>query len=547
MSEKDNLSPLFLKNIKEASLIILKHIQDANAHIHVQVDCDCDGLTSAALLLNYLHAVFPSVISKFSYSQHLGKQHGIDISAIPQGTTLVIAPDSSSNEYEIHQSLVQQGIEVVVLDHHEAEQFSEYACVVNNQLCDYPTKSLSGVGIVYKLCQFIDSLLPVDQQHANDFLDLVAIGLVGDMMSQLDMETHYLTQMGLNQLRNPFISAMAQKNAYSLGDTISPIGAAFYIVPLINAVTRVGTLEEKQLLFESMLDWMAYDEIPSTKRGCKGQFETRVEQSVRTCGNIKNRQTKAQDTAVELIENIIAEEGLNEHQVLLIKVSNPSFDRGITGLIANKIMAKYQKPTCLVVPGEYEGQPCWSGSARAPGQCALTSFREFCQSSGLVYLAQGHGAAFGFGILDENISRFIEYTDDAFKNITFSPVYKVDYIHSSMDHFSKEILDLGSMKHLWGQDLNEPLIAVENIAVTKDMVSLMARDRNPTLKIQLPNGVTCIKFKSSEEELDNLFSENGCVNINLVGKAEVNKYFNSVTPQLIIQEYEIINRQEYYF
>lgn len=116
-----------------------------------------------------------------------------------------------------------------------------------------------------------------------------------------------------------------------------------------------------------------------------------------------------------------------------------------------------------------------------------------------------------------------------------------------MDHFSKEILDLGSMKHLWGQDLNEPLIAVENIAVTKDMVSLMARDRNPTLKIQLPNGVTCIKFKSSEEELDNLFSENGCVNINLVGKAEVNKYFNSVTPQLIIQEYEIINRQEYYF
>lgn len=63
---------------------------------------------------------------------------------------------------------------------------------------------------------------------------------------------------------------MAEKNAYSLGDIISPIGVAFYIVPLVNAVTRVGTMEEKILLFESMLEWKAFEEVPSTKRGCKG-------------------------------------------------------------------------------------------------------------------------------------------------------------------------------------------------------------------------------------------------------------------------------------
>jgi hypothetical protein len=91
------------------------------------------------------------------------------------------------------------------------------------------------------------------------------------------------------------------------------------------------------------------------------------------------------------------------------------------------------------------------------------------------------------------------------------------------------------------------LVAVENISVTKDMITLMSRDKNPTLKIQLSNGVTCIKFKSSEQELDNLSSESGCVNLNIVAKPEVNRYFNSVTPQLIIQEYEVINKQEYYF
>lgn len=95
--------------------------------------------------------------------------------------------------------------------------------------------------------------------------------------------------------------------------------------------------------------------------------------------------------------------------------------------------------------------------------------------------------------------------------------------------------------------MEEPLIAIEHIQVTKDMVTLMSRDKNPTLKIQLPNGVSCIKFKSSEEEYEEFLTEQGCVTINLVGKPEVNRYYSSITPQLIITDYEIINKQEFYF
>ena len=61
----------------------------------------------------------------------------------------------------------------------------------------------------------------------------------------------------------------------------------FYIAPYINAVTRSGTAAEKLFLFESMLEFKSYEQIPSTKRGCKGQKETRVEQSCRNCINIK--------------------------------------------------------------------------------------------------------------------------------------------------------------------------------------------------------------------------------------------------------------------
>lgn len=547
VTEEDNLSPLLLDNIEQAAKMLFNQLHKDGFHIHVQVDSDCDGYTSAALLLNYIHAIIPSAIEHISYSFHNGKMHGINPALIPQETTLVIAPDSSSNDYDIHKMLHNKGVEVLVLDHHQAEKISEYACIVNNQLCDYPTKSLSGVGVVYKLCQFIDSLLPASEQKANQFLDMVAVGLVGDMMDLRDFETHYLVQTGLSQLQNPFIKGMAEKNHYQLGDNPTPIGVAFYIVPLINSITRVGTLEEKTLLFESMLNWKAFDLVPSTKRGCSGQQETRLDQSLRTCTNVKNRQTRNQDAAVEQVKSIIKENNLLDHKILLVKLEHPSFDRGITGLIANKLMAEYQRPVALLVEVDEDGKKAWSGSARGYEKSKLNDFRGFCRDSGLIYLAEGHPNAFGFGILDENFDAFVEYADTTLKDIEFSPSYKVDFIHSANDVRPKEILELGNMKNLWGQNVDEPLIAVEHLSITKDMITLMSRDRNPTLKIQLSNGITCIKFKSSEEELESLFSENGCVTINLVGKAEVNKYFNSVTPQLIIQNYEIINRQEYFF
>lgn len=547
VTEEDNLSPLLLDNIEQAAKMLFNQLHKDGFHIHVQVDSDCDGYTSAALLLNYIHAIIPSAIEHISYSFHNGKMHGINPALIPPETTLVIAPDSSSNDYDIHKMLHNKGVEVLVLDHHQAEKISEYACIVNNQLCDYPTKSLSGVGVVYKLCQFIDSLLPASEQKANQFLDMVAVGLVGDMMDLRDFETHYLVQTGLSQLQNPFIKGMAEKNHYQLGDNPTPIGVAFYIVPLINSITRVGTLEEKTLLFESMLNWKAFDLVPSTKRGCSGQQETRLDQSLRTCTNVKNRQTRNQDAAVEQVKSIIKENNLLDHKILLVKLEHPSFDRGITGLIANKLMAEYQRPVALLVEVDEDGKKAWSGSARGYEKSKLNDFRGFCRDSGLIYLAEGHPNAFGFGILDENFDAFVEYADTTLKDIEFSPSYKVDFIHSANDVRPKEILELGNMKNLWGQNVDEPLIAVEHLSITKDMITLMSRDRNPTLKIQLSNGITCIKFKSSEEELESLFSENGCVTINLVGKAEVNKYFNSVTPQLIIQNYEIINRQEYFF
>lgn len=174
-TENDNLDPSLIERIKDGVAILIKHIYN-NDKILLQVDSDCDGYTSSSLLLNYLYQLFPYYVqNNILYRFHSGKEHGIIVSTIPEDVKLVIAPDSSSNDYEQHKELSEKGIDILVIDHHEAEKISEYACIINNQLCDYPTKSLSGVGMVYKFCQLIDKLL--GKNIIDNYLDLVALGM----------------------------------------------------------------------------------------------------------------------------------------------------------------------------------------------------------------------------------------------------------------------------------------------------------------------------------------------------------------------------------
>ena len=103
------------------------------------------------------------------------------------------------------------------------------------------------------------------------------------------------------------------------------------------------------------------------------------------------------------------------------------------------------------------------------------------------------------------------------------------------------------MRKVWGKDVEEPWIVIENIKLNRDNFSLLSPDNKPTLRINLPNGVSLIKFKSSEDEYESLYSENGCYVINVVGKCNINEWCGRVTPQLIIEEYEVIEKQNYYF
>lgn len=431
-------------------------------------------------------------------------------------------------------------MDVLIIDHHEATKVSPNACVINNQLCDYPNKSLSGVGMVYKFCCYLDQLLGAD--HADKYLDLVALGMIADMMDLRYFETKHLIQLGCENIRSPFIKMMMTRNEYSIKGQLTPFTVGFYIAPYINAVARVGTQQETLLLAESMLEYRAYEQIPSTKRGCSGQTESRVEQACRIANNVRNRQNKARDVSTEFVGKLIETNNLLDNKILVVQAPKANgLDTNITGLIGNQTSAKYQHPVLILNERDHDGEIWWEGSARGLSDSELTNFKEFLISTGLVEYAEGHPNAFGTGIKDCNIQKFIEFTNEKLKDIDFRPIYWVDFIYKSDTLNPNTILTIGQYNYLWGQQLDKPKIAIEDINITPDRVQVM---KGPSLKFTV-NGIEYIKFKATEEEIE-LFQDNEVVNITIVGECDINTWGGIERPQIIVTDYEINKVMKYY-
>ena len=542
-SDADILNPDLLDNMIEGVKRLISAIKNQEK-IFLIVDCDADGFTASAALVNYIYKVFPSAMDLLSIQLHEGKEHGIEEKWLEEIVAneykLVICPDASSNDYNQHKFLKDNGIDVLVLDHHDAEEVSENAIIINNQLSDYPNKTLSGVGVVYKFCSKIDELMKI--KEADTILDLVSLGMIADMMDMRNFETKHLIQKGLTRIENPFFKALVERQAYSIGETVTPIGVAFYIAPLINATIRVGTQNEKEVMFKAMLNHCAYDMIPSTKRGEKGKTEAVVVQAVRNATNVRNRQKKARDNGFEYVEQIIAANNLDKNKIIVVQVSE-DLDKNLTGLIANQLMAKYQKPVLLVRETD-EG--LLQGSARGYDKSELKDLKSFLLESGFMEYAEGHAAAMGVGIYKDKVNALVDYSNTVLANYDFSACYDVDYEYMSNDFKAQDIIDIGSMKSLWGKGVDEAMVVIKGIKITSNNITLMSANKNPTIKITLQNGTSLIKFGASQAEFESLKSS-GYTEIDVIGTCAINEWQGMITPQILIKDYEVVGKQDYYF
>jgi single-stranded-DNA-specific exonuclease len=547
--------PTNLKNIRLAAALYMRVVLNDKppySRVLIVVDSDNDGYTSAAIIYQYTKRL--NCHCKVDYWLHEGKQHGLQdhIDRLMEQDCqydLIILPDSSSNDAHYHDMLDTIGIPCLILDHHLTDvKLSDNAVVVNNQLSpNYTNKELTGAGVVYQFCRMIDSL--TGQNWADDYMDLAAWGIIGDMGSMIDMENRYIVETGLSEpyIKNDFFKCLLDKRAYYITGKKDPswseivektnaISVAFYIVPLVNAMIRVGTMPEKERLFLAFIDGGAM--VPCGKRGAKGTMERVDIESARECVNAKSKQDKLKETITDRLEAKIFKHDLLENKVLFVRLEDDDvFPSELNGLIAMQLSARFKKPTIIA---RLNDQGFDRGSARGLNQSELKDFKQFLVDSGFFEYAQGHANAFGVSIPDQRLREFHTYANEVLADIDFGEnAYDVNFSRtSSAPDLSRLVMELGQAEPIWGQGNPQPLIHITKMTVNPSNIRVMGANAD-TVKIEV-NGIPYIKFHA-KEFIEELQQHSEPFEMEIVGKPNLNEWMGRVSPQVFIEDYEIKN------
>ena len=535
----------------QSACLALSRVIESHGRVQVLTDADCDGYTSAAIIINYLYSRVPEWAEKYlSYILHDGKQHGLSDVMDKIDCDLIIIPDAASNDWQQQMELtIKRNIQVIILDHHEINDIetvdSTPAIVINVQNSMYPNKALTGAGVAYRFVSAFEDLI-VHGNQPMEFMDLCALGNCGDMADYRELEIRAIINEGFANIKNPFLYELCKKHDYTLQKRggINYLSMAFAAVPFVNAVTRTGTMEDKTIVFKAMLERFAFDKVSSSKRGDSGKQVYLYQEAVTVAERVKRNQDKLVQDSVAIFDKKIKEEHLTDNAIILLTCEPNEVEASVCGLVANKVQAKYQHP-CIVArrtrkAGDKEDY--YRGSLRNYSHCPIENMKDMCEKTGYTEFVAGHQGAAGIGIAKSDLEKFTKAANELYKDIDFTPTYWVDYIWQADNVNAAAILEIADLT-IWGQEMPESMVAVENIPVSGDNVTLLSPDKHPTIKIT-HNGIEYIKFGSSQEELDKILEGDA---INIVGTCGKNIWMDKITPQIKIEDYEIVEEIEWVF
>ena len=548
------LDPHDLVNIDDAVSRLLYHLRRDSSILFI-VDADCDGFTSSAILWLYIKHLFPEAKLEFTVHEH--KQHGLDdkIDWICNEAKwdLVVIPDAGSYDVEEHRMLGELGMDVIVLDHHE-QLYDENGnpvvsdlptvTVVNNQLSPkYGNKSLCGAGVVYKFCEVLDEELGIQQAH--NYIDLAALGEIADVMNRTNVETNYIMMEGLKNIHNEGFRTLIEAQAYSLKEKavspypgLTPIDIAFYIAPLINAITRVGTIQEKEAMFYCFIE--PNKALPSTKRGARpGDIEYAAEQTARVGKNAKSRQDRLKEQALGIVDFKIQKDGLADNNIILVELdASDNIPQELTGLIAMNVVSKYHKPVMI---GRRNNRNEIQGSIRSDGNFAgLPSFKKFLEESGLITYTAGHDNAAGWGLNGDKVDSLLEFANTHLKAEDFENCYLVDYILDGSDYNEELIGSLAEHPEFFGNHIDEVKIVIENIPLMSVMTMGTNKD---SMKISY-NGIDYVRFK--DLDFVEQVMKDRTKKLTVYGRANLNEWMGKKSIQIFIDDYDLIEDSSKY-
>lgn len=547
LTDKVVLPYSYLNNMDEAVDLFINHFE-RKSKIGVLVDEDVDGFCSASEMYLYIKRLDSDYPVNYIMHQS-AKAHGLsDDIELPDDIELLIIPDAGTNDVEQCKKLNENGIDILILDHHESEKDNPFALIVNNQMSErYDNKSLCGAGVVYKFLKALDDRLW--NEYADDFLDLFALGNISDVMDMRSYETRYLTDLGLKNIQNKFLKALIKAQEYSMNDIVNIHNIQWYITPVINAIIRIGSIEEKELVFRAFIEEDEFFEYK--KRATKNNPAQTIQESIydraaRFCKNSKQRQDKLRDKGLEKLSNQAKKfcKNSDETKILLVDTTDVLHE-GLTGVVAIKMAESFNKPVILLKRHRNErGEEVYGGSARNMNNSPIENLKDVINSTNVI---KGQGHANAFGIVDLPIDKKEEATrilNDILKDVEYDATYLVDYIFDIYEVDVNTIMQLSVFDNIICQGIEEPKIAVENIKLSRSEFEIFGK-KEDTISFTY-NGIKYVQFKCKEgnqlyDFLQNAWDDNETVTFNIVGKPSINEYNGIRTPQVIILDNDIIS------
>lgn len=477
-------------------------------------DYDVDGATSTALLRRFFRDLGRELTVYIPNRMLEG--YGPNIEALRKlhaaGNNLIITVDCGVVSNEPLKLAKEDGIEIIILDHHlSTETLPEAVAIVNPNRFDedFPIKSIAAVGISFFAIVAIRSKLR-EKGWFNDkkeidllkYLDLVALGTVCDVMQLVGVNRAFVHQ-GLKLIgarKNVGLSVLS--DVAKIKNTPQSYHLGFIFGPRINAGGRVG---------EGMLgtDLLSTD---SPEEAYK--IALKLEK-------LNDERRSIEALVIEDALKSIEDNKLYNNPFIL--VSGHNWHQGILGIIASRIKEKYNKPAGVVSIVGGIGK----GSARSISGIDLGSLLAAAKGIGLLTQGGGHAMAGGFSIEIEKLDDFYAFINQQLqgKELEYAKAkeFKVDAA-LSISAANGKLIKLIERAAPFGSANPQPKFALTNVNVNSVrlvgsqhmmvIVSDRKSDSNTTLK--------CMLFKAVDTDLGRTISNSIGKDITLFGGLQLN-------------------------
>ncbi len=365
---------------------------DNKEHIMVMGDYDVDGISSVSLFMLYCKHM--NISSSFYIPNRSSEGYGLSRKAIDHakslGAKLIVTSDCGITAIDEISYSNDQGIDVVVTDHHQqGEKLPEARAIINpnRKDCPYPFKSLCGAGVIFKLLCGLTLKLDKDLAFVYSLIDIVAIATVADYVNILG-ENRIIVSEGLKRISsgsNIGLTALFKSCGISY-EKANQETLSFGIIPKLNAAGRMGDAARAVKLITTSNPFLA------------------TEISSELLKENDKRRLLTKKIEIEAISHVRSN-NLNEKEIIVLSSSN--WHDGIIGIVAARIKDEYNKPT-IVISVDEEG----IGKASCRSIVGIDIVEALSSCKELLINFGGHPMAAGFTIEERRVDAFYEKIED---------------------------------------------------------------------------------------------------------------------------------------